>query len=159
MESYDICLSLTNFTFPMTYFITGSLYFLIPSPFQHSTHSSTQRPPSFRQPSVNLGFISFGFLFCFIDLFFNLHPSQLAYSATTISGLESSDSSPLYNTQCPSQQVSSLMPPARLAHPPSHSPSSNPVCSLYLRVSSVLSPSLFLDYFCFPSLMFICSVS
>ena len=40
-----------------------------------------------------------------------------------------------------------LMPFTHLAHSPSHNPSSNPVCSLYLRVSYVSSPSLFLYYF------------
>ena len=55
---------------------------------------------------------------------------------------------------------------ARLNAPYPFGPSLHPqslqqpsVCSLYLWISSVLSPSLFLYYFCFPSLMFICYVS
>ena len=65
-----------------------------------------------------------------------------------ISGVEFSDSSLSYNTQCSSQQVPSLMPITPLAHPPTDLPCQQPsVCSLYLRVSYGLSPSPFLCYF------------
>ena len=48
----------------------------------------------------------------------NLNPSQLTHGVIMISGLELSDSSLIYNTQCSSQQVSYLIPLAPLAHPP-----------------------------------------
>ena len=53
--------------------------------------------------------------------------------------------------------VDSLVPLTHLAHPPSDNPSSNLqfVVHIYESVSSVLSLSLFLYYFCFPPLMFI----
>ena len=63
------------------------------------------------------------------------------------SGLEPIDSSPAYNPQCSSQQVPSLMPITHLAHLP---PSTTLRCSLYLRVSYGLPPSLFLSYFFLP---------
>ena len=63
-----------------------------------------------------------------------------------ISRIESNGSSLTYNTQSSSQQVSSLMPLAHLAHPPTHHPSSNPVCSPYLRVSYVLSPCFYVVF-------------
>ena len=74
-------------------------------------------------------------------MFLNLHPNYLAYGATMISG------------------VDSLVPLTHVAHPPSHTATSNPLFVLHIKVSSVLSASLFLYYFCFPSLMFICFVS
>ena len=52
--------------------------------------------------------------------FFNfyLYSSQLTYSAILVSGVEFSDSSLTYNTQCSSQQVPSLIPISHLAHLP-----------------------------------------
>ena len=68
------------------------------------------------------------------------------------SGVEPSDLSLTYDTQGSSQQVPSLMPITHLAHPPCPSPVQQPSgCSLYLRVSYGLSPSLFLSYFSFSS--------
>ena len=83
--------------------------------------------------------------FYFILLFINLNPSWLTYSVIMVSGVD---------TQC-SSQVSSLMPIAHLVYPPLQQPS---VCSLYLRVSYGLLPSLFLSYFSFPFPMRICRV-
>ena len=48
------------------------------------------------------------------------------YSVEMLSGVEFRDSSLTWNTQCSSHQVSSLMPIAHLAHPPTHYPSINP---------------------------------
>ena len=48
-----------------------------------------------------------------------------------ISGLESGDWSPTYNTQCLSQQVSTLVPLAHLAHPSTHNSSSNSQFSIF----------------------------
>ena len=71
----------------------------------------------------------------------------------------SSDSSPMYNTQCSSQQVSSLMPLTHLAIPPPTTlPATLSLCSIFKSLFC-FAPSLFLYYFCFPSLVFICSVS
>ena len=61
-----------------------------------------------------------------------------------ISGVEFSDSSLTYNTQCSSQWVSSLMPITHLTHLPLQQSS---VCSLYLRVSYGLLPSMFFKIF------------
>ena len=85
-------------------------------------------------PASFLLYFFFNFLFYFLKFI-----SNLAYSETMIS------------------EVNSLMPLTYLAHPPLPQSLQQPsVCFLYLRVSSVLSLSLFLYYFCFPSLMFIC---
>ena len=48
--------------------------------------------------------------------------------------------------------VDSLMPLTHLAHLPSHNFSSNPLFSIFKSLSCFV-PSLFLYYFCFPSLM------
>ena len=53
-----------------------------------------------------------------------------------ISGVECSNSSPTYNTQCSSQQVTSLMPFTHLAHP---SPTTPPATlSLFSVFKSLL---------------------
>ena len=89
----------------------------------------------------------------------NLNPSQLTHGVIMISGLELSDSSLTYNTQCSSQQVSSLMLLTHLVHPPTQLPSSNPhsVCSLYLRISwFVCLPVFILFLLTFPCVHLFC---
>ena len=49
-----------------------------------------------------------------------------------ISGIEFSDSSLIYNTQGSSQQVSSLMPLAHLAHHPNPQPLQGPQFVFYI---------------------------
>ena len=71
---------------------------------------------------------------------YNLLSSQLTYSVYGVLlalGVDSRDSSLIYNIQCSSEQVPSLMPITDF--PQSHQPS---VCYLYSRVSYDLSPSL-----------------
>ena len=63
-------------------------------------------------------------------------------------GVDSRDLSLTYDTQCSSQQVPSSMP---ITHfPLSLAPPCHQVCSLYLRVSSGLPPSLFVTIFPLP---------
>ena len=57
------------------------------------------------------------FLFCFVFNFFYINSSQLTYSVTLVLGVEFSESSLTYNTQC-SSQVPSLVPITHLAHLP-----------------------------------------
>ena len=68
-----------------------------------------------------------------------------------ISGVHSSDSSPMYNIQTSSQQVSSLMSlkEGHLAHPSSHNTPSDSVFSLYLSVSYVFILPCFYTIFAF----------
>ena len=95
----------------------------LPEAARDKIHPHTDPPSSPTSLCFSLVLASLALHFFF---FFNLHLSHLAYSAIMIPGVESSDSSPTYNTQCSSQQVSSLMPLAHLAHPPTLNPSSNP---------------------------------
>ena len=112
----------------------------------YSLHTSHCHPPL-----AHHLFFFFFVCFCFLlFIFFNLHPILLAYSAIMISEVESNGSSPMYNTQCSSQQVSSLMPLTHLAHPPSHTPSSNPQFVLHIYESLL---------FCLPPCFYIIFVS
>ena len=77
-----------------------------------------------------------------------------------VSGVEFSDSSRTYNTQCSSQLVPSFMPITHLTHLPTDLPSSTPQFVLFKRTNSYgLPPSLFLPYFSFLSPVFICFVA
>ena len=63
------------------------------------------------------------------------------YSVLLVLGVDSHGSLLTYNTQCSSQQAPSSM---HITHfPPPHLPQQPSVCSLYLRVSYDLPPSLF----------------
>ena len=93
----------------------------------------------------------FYFFVDFHNFFFKfLFVFQLIYDVILVSGVEFSDSSLSYNTQCSPQQVPSI----RITHPAHPWPTSlsQPlVCSLLLRVSYGLLPSLL---FSFPFPMF-----
>ena len=113
--------------------------------------------------------------FFILFIFFNLHPSQLAYSATTISGIDSLSPLRIPPPTTPPVTLSlfsifvSLLcfvplpvfllflfpfPYVQLTGPPRH-----PCLFSIFKNLFCFSPSLFLYYFCFPSLMFICFVS
>ena len=75
--------------------------------------------------------------------------TRSVYSVLLVWGVDSRDSSLPCNTQCSSQQVPSSMP---IPHsPPSPTPHLPSVCSLYLRVSYALPPSLSVCIYFFPS--------
>ena len=107
-----------------------------------------------QQPRIYFArFLTTDSVFYFLNYFlkYNLLSSQLTYGVYRVlltSGVDSHDSSLTYNTQCSSQQVPSSMPITYFPLLPPHHQLS--VCSLYLRVSYSLPPSLFETIFSFP---------
>lgn len=100
--------------------LTSGLHFRIPLPTLRTVViqcSNSHRHLSTQSMKLNQ---SWGDLFTYlsINLFIYKFISKLAYSTVMISGVDSDDSSPIYNTQCSSQQLSSLMCLTHLAHPP-----------------------------------------
>ena len=106
--------------------------------------------PSLHSIHVDL-FSIFILFFLFKFKLLNIQ-SSLGFRLPSCTSVQPSDLSLTYDTKFSSQKVLSLMPVALLTHHLCHLPSSNPVCSLYLRVSYNLSSSLFLSDFPSPML-------